>query len=164
MPDSVTVQLADAIVATLNRANLPTAPPRPSVRPQPSSGFSQTFTATRGYAPIFDLKDMGTLHVTVVPKTIASELVTRGKQSEESYEIFIAVQKRITLATNSTIDALARLTEEIKEYFEGQAIIALSELNTRCTAATIDLVADWDYLMTKSQFLSLVNLTIFVFK
>jgi hypothetical protein len=50
MPNATSVQIADAVVETLNGATL-----------------SQPFTACRYYLPEFDAKEMDALHVSVVP-------------------------------------------------------------------------------------------------
>ncbi len=48
------VAVADAVVASLNAGT-----------------FSQQFTAERKYVPAFELAEMQTLHVTVVPKSVS---------------------------------------------------------------------------------------------
>ena len=49
-------EIADAVTAELN-----------------AGSFSQAFTAERHYRPVFDLPEMGTLHVTVVPQGMTIE-------------------------------------------------------------------------------------------
>lgn len=49
------IEIADAVVAELNGAS-----------------FSQPVTAARHYQPTFDLQDMTELHVSVVPRSLAS--------------------------------------------------------------------------------------------
>ena len=75
MPEAQIIALADAIVAELN-----------------AHAFSQSFTAERGYLPTFDLPDMGTLRVTVVPKEDEGGLDTRSSSAHE-YAIDIGIQK-----------------------------------------------------------------------
>jgi len=58
--------IADAVVTALN-----------------GHTFSQPLTAARAYRPVFDLKDMTDLHVTVVPKGV--ELTTAGRAFVELF-------------------------------------------------------------------------------
>jgi hypothetical protein len=90
--------VAQAVVAALN-----------------SHTFSQPFTAARAYWPVFDLKDMTDLHVTVVPKGV--ELTTAGRGLAQSdVQIDIGVQKKLASADNAEIDALVGLVQEIAEF------------------------------------------------
>jgi len=77
--------------------------------------FSQPFTAARAYRPVFDLKDLTDLHVTVVPKGM--ELTTAGRGLAQSdLEIDIGVQKKLASGDNAEIDALVGLVQEIAEF------------------------------------------------
>ncbi|MFB3894542.1 MAG: hypothetical protein ACE15C_21275, partial [Phycisphaerae bacterium] len=77
--------------------------------------FSQPFTAARAYLPVFDLKDMKDLHVTVVPRGV--ELTTAGRGLAASdIQIDVAVQKKLALADSAEIDALMGLVQEIAEF------------------------------------------------
>jgi len=77
--------------------------------------FSQPFTAARAYRPVFDLKDMTDLHVTVVPKGV--ELTTAGRGLAQSdVQIDIGVQKKLAASDNAEIDALVGLVQEIAEF------------------------------------------------
>mgnify|MGYP007112161168 CR=1 FL=1 len=58
------IELADAIVTELN-----------------THTFSQPVTAARHYLPTFDLQEMHTLHVSVVPTSVASQELTRARKS-----------------------------------------------------------------------------------
>jgi hypothetical protein len=95
---STIAAIADAVVAALN-----------------GHSFSQPFTAHRAYLPIYDLKDMADLHVTVVPKGV--EMTTAGRGLAQSdVQIDVAVQKRADPANNAEIDALMGLVQEIAEF------------------------------------------------
>lgn len=77
--------------------------------------FSQPFTAARAYRPVFDLKDMTDLHVTVVPKGV--ELTTAGRGLAQSdVQIDIGVQKKLASGDNAEIDALMGLVQEVAEF------------------------------------------------
>ncbi|MBI5864862.1 MAG: hypothetical protein HZB38_10205 [Planctomycetes bacterium] len=57
---STVIDIADAVVASLNAGT-----------------FSQTFEAERKYQPVFELPDMQTLHVSVVPRSVSITTATR---------------------------------------------------------------------------------------
>ena len=78
MMDSTIIQIANAVVTTLNGATL-----------------SQPVTAVRHYLPEFDLKEMAELHVSVVPAELDEEMADRTRDRAE-YKIHVALQKRVT--------------------------------------------------------------------
>ena len=45
--------------------------------------FSQPFTAVRHYLPRFDLAQMSTLHVSVVPRAVAGKAVDRSRSRRD---------------------------------------------------------------------------------
>jgi len=94
--------IAQAVVDALNAA------------PQP---FAEAFTAVRSYRPQFDLEDMTTLHVTVVPRTRDGSTPSRGT-AQDKIVIDVAVQKRLDekVADDGQIDALIDLTERIADF------------------------------------------------
>jgi len=90
--------IADAVVTALN-----------------GHTFSQPFTAARAYRPVFDLKDMTDLHVTVMPKGV--ELTTAGRGLAQSdVQIDIGVQKKLAVSDNAELDPLLGLVQEIAEF------------------------------------------------
>jgi hypothetical protein len=99
---AVTLEIADAVVAALNAAAL-----------------SHPFTAARHYLPEFDLKEMDTLHVSVVPAELDEEIADRTRDRAE-YKIHVAVQKRVAKQDppgidTAAVDALMQLVEEIDD-------------------------------------------------
>jgi hypothetical protein len=96
---AITVDIADAVVAELNDAS-----------------FSREFTAVRSYRPQYDLAEMSTLHVTVVPKAVVIAAVTRsGVQYDVSVDV--AVQQHLESEDAAAIDPLMDLVEEIADFF-----------------------------------------------
>lgn len=90
--------IAEAIVAALN-----------------GHTFSRPLAAARAYRPVFDLKEMVDLHVTVVPKGV--ELSTAGRGLAQSdVQIDIGVQKKLASGDNAEIDSLVGLVQEIAEF------------------------------------------------
>ena len=77
--------------------------------------FSQPFTAQRYYQPVFDLQNMKTLHVTVVPKDIEMQLATRNT-SQFDCRVDVAVQKKLTAGDLAELDELMSLVEEIATF------------------------------------------------
>jgi hypothetical protein len=101
---AVITDIADAIVTELNAAT-----------------FSQPVTAVRHYLPQFELKEMHTLHVTVVPKGVVLASSDRSR-SQGDYSIDVAVQQKITTGNNAELDALTDLTEEIADHLRGRRL------------------------------------------
>jgi len=106
---AVLMDIADAVVTELNGA-----------------GLSQAVSAERHYRPLFDLKDMAALHVTVVPKAVTVVAGSRGRNAHE-YEVDVAVQKKLTSADASEIDPLVGLVEEIGDLFRLRRLTAQPE-------------------------------------
>ena len=104
------VDIANAMVTALN-----------------GSALSQPFEASRYYLPEFDLKEMDTLHVSVVPAELDEEIADRSRDRAE-YKIHVAVQKRVTKSDPpgldpAAIDALMQLVEEIDDLFRHKPLM-----------------------------------------
>ena len=97
--------ITDITDAVVNELNDPGAP-----------GFSQEFTAVRQYQPSFELAEMKTLHVTVVPKAVTVEVAGRGL-TQHDCSIDIAVQKKFDTTEPAELDPLMALTEQIADHF-----------------------------------------------
>jgi len=109
---AVIIDIADAIVADLN-----------------AQTFGLPFTAARYYLPKFQLEDMDTLHVSVVPKEV--EIIpaegTRGAPQYD-YLVDVGIQKRFDADDdNADIDPLADLVEEIADRLTGRNLVAGAE-------------------------------------
>jgi hypothetical protein len=105
---AVIVQIADAVASELN-----------------SHSFSQPFTAVRAYLPEYELKDMGTLHVTVVPAEFTGEPSDRSRDREE-HTVHVAVQQRLVPVDGAVpladLDGLMGLSEEIRDYLRDRPL------------------------------------------
>jgi len=106
---SVIVAVADAVTESLNAAT-----------------FSEPFTALRHYQPLFELKDMKNLHVSVVPSGVAIAMRNRG-HSDAEVKIDVAVQKKLARADAQEIDPLMVLVEEIAEHFKTKRLPGLPQ-------------------------------------
>ena len=91
--------IADAVVTELN-----------------GHSFSQTLTAVRYYRPVFDLGEMKTLHVSVVPKGVTIERADRS-HNQYDFAIDVAVQKKFSSGDATELDPLMSLVEEIADFF-----------------------------------------------
>lgn len=100
----VIAEIADAVVAELNTAT-----------------FSLAFTAKRHYQPRYELAELKTLQVTVIPSSLTTQLLGRGQAQREA-AIDIAVQQKLDQENNTTLDPLMALAEEIAEHFRGRRL------------------------------------------
>ncbi len=101
--------IADAVAAELN-----------------AGSFGQEFTAERHYRPVFDLPEMGTLHVTVVPQGMTIETAGRGR-SQHDCRIDIAVQKKFENGDADELDPLMALVEQIADHFRFKRLEGLPD-------------------------------------
>ena len=108
---SIIIDIADAVVEELNEGT-----------------FSAPFEAKRYYRPVFALKDMDTLHVSVVPKAQTIERADR-RSNQHALQVDVAVQKRFDGAEgakppDAQADALMALVEEIGDFFRLRRLTA----------------------------------------
>jgi len=85
-----------------------------------SHSFSQPFTARRHYVPTFDLKEMKTLHVTVVPRGVEIANVSRSTV-QSGVQIDIGIQQKLPAPADPAgdqafIDTLMSLVEEVADF------------------------------------------------
>ena len=138
MPSKL-VQLADAVVAMLNAGK-----------------FSLAFTAQRLYRPYFDLPDMSTLHVTVVPDSVVLTQHTRTTMANET-KVDVAVQKKYKTEDASELDPLVALVEEIAAMFSQNRVIA--ELGAVLLKIEHAPVYSPEHMQDKRMFTSIITLT-----
>ncbi len=141
---AVVVQIADAVVAALNGATL-----------------SQPVTAERYYLPEFDLKDMDTLHVSVVPAELDEEVADRAHDRAE-YKIHVAVQQRVTTQDppgldQAAIDGLMQLAQDIDDLFRHKTLAGYA--SAAWTKTENKPIFDPKQLKDSSLFTSLLVLT-----
>ncbi len=105
---SVLVTIAEAVKDSLNAA--------------PDGTFSQSFTATRAYDPLWELEDLGTLRVTVTPASYDSTAADRARNQDE-LTVHVAIQKHLgdDAQANTVPDALMDLVQEIADYLDRTA-------------------------------------------
>jgi len=135
---SVIIELANAVVAHLN-----------------SGLFGQAFTAQRQYLPLFDLPEMATLHVTVVPKGMAISALDRLRDNYD-FDIDVAVQQK-TDGSPDQLDPLMTLVEQIADSFRTPKLATYPA--ARCTAVKNVPVYAQEHLHEMRQFTSVLTLT-----
>jgi len=131
--------IADAVVAELEGATL-----------------SQPVSPARHWRPRFDLAEMQSLHVTVVPKGVTVVAGSRGRNTF-AYEVDVAVQKKLSSADAAEIDPLVGLVEEIGDLFRLRRLTALPEA-VWVRTDHVPLVAT-EHLDELRQFTSVLTLT-----
>lgn len=109
MADNVVIQVADAVVASLN-----------------AGSFEPAFTAQRQYRPTFDLAELDTLRVSVVPKSVEITNATRIA-SYFDCTVDIGVQQRVDADDTGVIDALMDLVQQIADHLRMQRLDELPE-------------------------------------
>jgi len=132
--------IADALVAELN-----------------GHSFSLPFTAVRAYVPQYELSEMNTLHVTVVPKSRTKAAAGRVPRTSE-HTIDVAVQKKLAGEGTSDADPLMGLVEEIDAYFDIGKRLA-SYPNAVCVAVANQPIFSPEHFEQFRQFTSVLSLT-----
>ncbi len=99
---SVITDIADAVTESLN-----------------TGSFSETFTAERLHQPSFDLPELDTLHVSVVPKSLTITNATRH-HSYFDCAIDVGIQQRVN--GDGEVDALLDLAQEIADHLRMQGL------------------------------------------
>src|SRR3972149_1065871 len=131
------IDIAESVVAELN-----------------ATSFSQPVSAVGHYAPQYDVAEMTTLHVTVVPKGLTSQMLDRNRDTFE-YLVDLAVQQKVDQA-NPPLDALMTLVEEIANHFRARALASFP--NARCTEVKNEPVYSPEHLTELGQFTSVLTL------
>lgn len=139
---SLITTIADAVVTELNAA--------------PAGTFNQAFTAARHYRPQFDLPELKTVRVSVVPKSVGITGLMRNA-NQHDVAIDVAVQKKVNPADAAELDGLMLLTEQIADFFRLRRLSALPE--ALWTKTDNVPVYSPEHLETKQVFTSVLTLT-----
>ena len=118
--------------------------------------FSQTVTAERHYQPTFDLQDMKSLHVTVVPKDIEMQLATRSS-SQHDCRIDVAIQKKVAVGDMAELDELMGLVEEVIAFLSRRKLSSVS--NALWIKTANEPIFAQEHLEQFGQFTSILTLT-----
>lgn len=117
--------------------------------------YSQSVSAVRFYQPRFDLKEMDTLHVSVVPRSISEKQLSRALVAYDC-GIDVGIQQRSPM-DQSTLDALTRLVAEIADRLRNNSLTALPE--ARLMELKNEPVFAPDHLDELRQFTSVLSVT-----
>ena len=88
--------------------------------------FSQEFEAVRLYQPLFELPEMKTLRVTVVPRGVEMQVSSRSLVQHD-YQVDVAVQKKFDTDEAVELDPLMALVEEIADFFRLRRLEAVPD-------------------------------------
>ena len=136
---STSIDIADAVVASLNLGT-----------------FSQSFTANRLYRPVFELKDLKTLTVSVVPKALSADSASRTEDAF-TVDVDIAVQKKVDQLAASELDGLMDLVEEIVDHLRHGTLA--DKPDARWTGIANDPIFAPEHLEQQRVFTSILTLT-----
>ncbi len=136
---SVILQIADAVVAQLNAASL-----------------SQPVVAQRHYQPVFELREMKDLKVTVVPRGVTLVLAGRAVDLDE-FQVDVGVQKKVASVEAAHLDPLIALVAEMAQLFRGKRLNALP--GAIWTKSVIDPLYAPEHLELYRQFTSVLTLS-----
>lgn len=132
------IDMANAVAAELNNAQ----------------NLSMEFTAEVNLKPEFELKELRTLKVTVVPKSLKFSGATRLESAKE-VEIDIGVQKKT--ADPEALSTLLQLVEEIAGLFDRKRLAQYRK--AVCVGIENDPIYDPEHLRQYRQFTSVITLT-----
>ena len=134
---SMITQIANAVKTELN-----------------DTDFAISFTAEMTILPVFELKDMRELKVTVVPKAQSFQRLSRDTGSRE-IQIDIGIQKKFS--GQSEAEELLGLVEEIAAHFDGKRLTEAN--NAICVKVANEPVYAPEHIEQYRQFTSVLTLT-----
>ena len=118
--------------------------------------FSMEFGAAREFLPVFDLQEMQTLHVTVVPAGLTIQKLDRSR-TQSNVQVDIGIQKKLSTADNDEIDAMMALVEEIVDFLRFRKLAGCPEALWVSTENNPIFVRE--HLSEMRQFTSVLTLT-----
>lgn len=88
------------------------------------------FTASRVSIVRFDAADLDSLTVSVIPRSVSNDYITRGAVAR-SIGVDVAIQQRLAdgQSTTTQVDTLVGYVEEVKSFLESKANRVLPGLN-----------------------------------
>jgi hypothetical protein len=115
--------------------------------------YSQSVSAVRYYQPRFELAEMDTLHVSVVPRSISEKQLSRALTSFDC-TIDVGIQQRSSM-DQTTLDELTKLAAEIAHRLRSNPLTALPD--ARLMELQMDPVFAADHLDELRQFTSVLS-------
>lgn len=138
-------QLVDAVVTSLNDAT-----------------FSQAFTAARSYVVVHDLPDLADLTVRAVPAGSSRYQVARTRFAEKP-GVHIGIQKKVSPTSQTQIDAMLDLVEEIGDALEG-LVMELDGSRAVCHGVADEPLYSPEHLERDGVFTSVIRLQFTLFR
>lgn len=134
--------IADAIVTGLNYRD-----------GQNHGLFTVPFTAVMTVLPMYELKDLESVKVTVMPKKVDIEPASRAADQYD-FEIDIAVQQKLDAPIDASVATLAGLVNEIAAYFRKRIY---SSLGAVWVGTKIDPIFSIEHIQPPSVFTSVIS-------
>jgi hypothetical protein len=148
---SMRAQLAAAVTTELN------------IGSEAGNFAPYSFTAQRLHVPLFDLKDLKTLHVSVVGRSFEQEQIARSQYATE-LGVDVAVQYKFDgsgVIPTTDIDPLSDLVEAIIEFFRSRELASYAA--ARWISTSNGSLYLPEHLANKRLFTSVITLTYKVF-
>jgi hypothetical protein len=139
---SVQIALCAAVVGAVNALDL-----------------SQEFTAERCYQPIYDISKTSDLKVSVAPRSITLEQISRGGLSSNDYGVDVGVQKKLDKRDNDSVDPFAAFTEELLAALADVKKLESDDQQFALLLIENEPIYDPDRLVNDLVFQSVVSLT-----
>ena len=130
-------RIAEAVVSELN-----------------GHSFSRSFTAVRLVVPSFELAELATLHVSVMPASAAQALETRACIKRDIH-IDIGVQQKIAGDIEAEVPPLMDLVEDIAAFLTRRPLADAAD--AMWTKTTVDPLYLRDHLVEQRLFTSIVS-------
>ena len=140
----LTIDIADAVAAELNAAELGT--------------FSEEFTAQRRVLPKFELTDLKDLKVSVVPKGIEIEGATRSAQRCD-ISVDIGIQQKVGKDVDAEVERLCELVEQIAGYLAGRGLSAAGMSGVAFLSIANEPIYSTEHLADDLVFTSVLTVT-----
>jgi len=129
--------IADAVASKINAA-----------------GLAPGLTAERILLPVFELKDMKTLKVSVVPK---GRKIIQGTRTENINEVQIDIGVQKKISSDDELDGLLKIVEDICALFKAERLDGYK--SAICVKVENEPVYDYEHLRQFRQFTSVITLT-----
>lgn len=138
---SIAGKLAHAVAVELNEAD-----------------FAFLFAVTSGFAPIYTLKELQELRVTVIPRSVEREIASRAAVSRRLF-VDVAVQRAVSPGPQRDVevDELLAFTESLADYLNMRVL--QDQPQFRWLGSSHDPMLDIERLYEQHCFASLLTLT-----
>ena len=115
-----------------------------------------TFAGQRAYLPAFDLKNLSTMQIIVVPRAVAIEAIARN-ESQYDYGVDIGVYKKLATMAPSEIDPIMGVVEQLAATFDRKQLPAYPAAT--CIKVEYSHLYSWEQMDQLRQFTAVMTLT-----